>query len=189
MPPNSNTYSAEISAGSLLVKESREIARLFLAQADESAWYNALLAENVLQKKSPASARRMARLIRNRLEQMNPEHWRLVLDSDREVATHALLAAAVKHSRLLKDFIDQVVREHFRTFKRKLSLTDWREFLKECEVRDPTVGTWSETTRKKLGQVIFRMLAEAGVSRVYPDHEALSHPGPPEGQKVSAGPP
>ena len=34
-------------------------------------------------------------------------------------------------------------------------------FLVECEHRDPAVGTWAATTRKKLFQVIVRILAEA----------------------------
>ena len=54
-----NTYSADISAGSLLLKESRPIALLLLAQADDQAWYQALVVDNVLQKKSPAGAKRM----------------------------------------------------------------------------------------------------------------------------------
>ena len=89
-----NIYNAEISAGSLLLTESREIARLLLNKANDSDWHNALVVENVLQKKSPASARRMARLIRNRLEVMDEDHWGLVCDSDREVALQALLIAS-----------------------------------------------------------------------------------------------
>jgi hypothetical protein len=155
-------YSADISAGSLLLKESREIARLLLNDADNAVWRQALVVDNVLQKKSPASARRMARLIRNRLEAMGEKHWRLVCDDNREVALQALLAAAIMHSRLLRDFLDQVAKEHYRTFKPKLQLSDWRTFLRDCEHRDATVASWSDSTKKKLGQVIFRVLAEAG---------------------------
>lgn len=162
MPPRHEAYHAQIAAGSLLVKESREVARLLLENLDENGWHRALVVDNVLQKKSPASARRMARLIRNRLEPLCPEHWQLVLDPDREVAIQALLAASLKHSRLVRDFLDQVVREHYRTFKRHLALADWRKFLAECAARDPEVATWTESTQKKLGQVVFRILAEAG---------------------------
>ena len=162
MPPRHEPYHAQIAAGSLLIKESREIARLLLENLEEEGWHRALVVDNVLQKKSPASARRMARLIRNRLEPLSLELWHLVLDPDREIATQALLAASIKHCRLLRDFLDQVVREHFRTFKRNLTQGDWRTFLAECAARDPAVGTWTESTQKKLGQVIFRILAEAG---------------------------
>ena len=104
----------------------------------------------------------MARLIRNRLEGMERAHWRLVLDSDREVALQSLLVAAIKHSQMLKDFLREVVKEHYRTFKRQLSLSDWCNFLADCENRDEVVIGWSESTKKKLGQVIIRILAEVG---------------------------
>lgn len=157
-----NPYNAEISAGSLLINESVDIARLLIKGANSSDWYQALVVENILRKKSPTSAKRMARLIRNRLEGMDESHWQLVLDDNKEVVRQALLAAAIKHSNLLYDFMTDVIRGHYRTFKRQLSLSDWRSFLEECEQRDPTVASWSDSTKKKLGQVIFRILAEGG---------------------------
>jgi len=157
-----NNYNAEISAGSLLLKESREIAKLLIASADDATWYQVLVVDNVLQKKSPASARRMARLIRNRLEAMDKAHWQLVLDNDREVALQALLVAAINHSQLLEDFLTMVIKEHYRSFKRQMTLGDWRTFLDECEHRDSSAASWSDSTKKKLGQVIIRILSEAG---------------------------
>ena len=162
MSSDKHLYNAEISAGSLLLKESREVAKLLIDQADDAAWHKALVVDNVLQKKSPASARRMARLIRNRLEGMESSLWLLVLDSDREVALQSILVAAIKHSQMLEDFLREVVKEHYRTFKRQLSSGDWRNFLADCENRDEIVAGWSESTKKKLGQVIIRILAEVG---------------------------
>lgn len=93
---------------------------------------------------------------------MDEDHWRLVLDNDREVALQALLAAALQHSRLLDDFLAKVVKEHYRTFKCQLTLGDWSVFIAECENRDSTAASWSDLTKKKLGQVVIRILAEAG---------------------------
>ncbi len=157
-----NIYNAQISAGSLLLKESREIARLLINQADEAAWHRALVIENVLQKKSPASAQRMAGLIRNRIGTMDSESWRLVLDGNREIAVQILFSAAIIHSRLIEDFMVMVVKEHYRTFKKQLTPADWRTFLAECEFRDPAAAAWSISTKQKLGEVIRRILAEVG---------------------------
>ncbi len=63
---------------------------------------------------------------------------------------------------MLEDFLREVVKEHYRTFKKQLSLSDWRNFLADCENRDEVVVGWSESTKKKLGQVIIRILAEIG---------------------------
>ena len=161
---NSDTpqYNAQISAGSLLLKESSEIAKLLLEQVDEAGWHKALVINNVLQKKTPSTALRMASLIRNRLEMMDSAHWQLVLDDDREVVIQSLLVGAIKHSRLLEDFLCDVVREHYRTFNHQISSGDWRNFLIECEHLSEIVAGWSGSTKKKLGQVVFRILAESG---------------------------
>ena len=155
-------YNGEIVAGSLLIPESRKIAKLLLQEASEEEWYQAVFIDNILQKRSPASAKRQAKLIRKRLSLMGPEHWVLVKDGNAEIATQALLAAAVKHSRLLGDFMGNVCRQHWLTFNRTLSGKDWREFLETCSLLDSAVGKWTATTTSKLRQVVFRILAEAG---------------------------
>jgi hypothetical protein len=154
-------YNAEISAGSLMLRESRKIAKLLLAGADEEAWNKALYIDNILQKKIRATARRMARLIRNRLDLMTPDLWKMIIGGSSEVAIQALLAAAIKHSHLLGDFLNDVIKEYYKVFNQQLSIRDWNNFLVACEHRDPAVATWSQSTRAKLGQVVFRILAEA----------------------------
>ena len=153
-------YNAEISAGSLMLPESRRIARLLLEHPSPVQWDQALKSENLLQKK-PATARRQARLIRNRLKTLDDEGLQLVADSDGELSSQVLLAAAARHSLLLGDFLRDVYTEDLRRLERNLSHRQWDAFLIECEHRDPAVGTWAATTRAKLFQVIVRILVEA----------------------------
>jgi hypothetical protein len=42
-------------------------------------------------------------------------------------------------------------------------MRDWDKFIEECSLIEPQVGCWSETTQKKLRQVILRILAEAKI--------------------------
>src|SRR5437588_8585596 len=101
-------YKADIAAGSLKVPESRVIADLLLQEVDAGGWKAAIVQRNVLQAHNPATASRLTRLLRGRLETMGPDLWRMVRDGKGSVATHAILAAAVKHSPLLGDFLDFV---------------------------------------------------------------------------------
>lgn len=155
------TYNAEISAGSLMLPESRRVAGFMLTNPDRATWFDTLKTENILQKKSPATARRQARLIRNRLETLDEEAWRMVAQGEQEVAQQILLAASIKHSRLLGDFMRDVVAGHIRRLETNLSASDWDAFLADCSRRDPAVTVWSDTTKAKLLQVVLRMLAEA----------------------------
>jgi hypothetical protein len=155
-------YNAEISAGSLMVPESRQIAKLLLTHPTMEQWFEALKFENVLQKKSPATAKRQARLIRNRLDTLNEKAWKLIADGPQEVTIQLLLAACIKHSRLLADFMRDVCAGHLRRLEQHMSpKKDWDTFLAECAQRDPNVVNFSATTKTKMLQVVLRILAEA----------------------------
>ena len=144
-----------------MLPESRIVARLLIAGVNDSEWGHAMRVDNVLQKGSPATAIRQARLIRLRLESVSPSLWPLVASGDKEVATQTLFAAALAHSELLRDFVLDVVADHARRLEMKLAPREWEQFLADCEARDPAVGTWSESTRRKHLQVVLRILAEA----------------------------
>ncbi len=154
-------YNAEISAGSLLPLESRRIAALLLTVPDEAAWRHAVEVENILQKKTPATARRQATLLRRRLTTLDAQAWAMISQSEHEVANQMLLAASVKHSHLLGDFLLKVYAHRQRRLEPALAPVDWHDFLAECAHRDPAVAGWSESTRAKLFQVIVRILVEA----------------------------
>lgn len=155
-------YRADITAGALKVPESRVVARLLLMGVDKDQWRSAIQQENVLQARSPSTAVRLARLIRSRLQTMDEGLWKLVRDGNSRVAAHAVLAAVVKHSPLLGDFLDLVVREQFRLFAPKLTNAHWDNYLADCRGRDPEMPQWNESTRRRLRSSVYQMLAQAG---------------------------
>jgi len=155
------TYNAEISAGSLMFLESKRVASLLLTHPSESAWIDAIEVKNILQKKSPATARRQATLIRKRLMTLDEQGWQLLVSREAEVRNQLLLASAIKHSKLLGDFILQVYALRQRKLENNLSALDWQNFLGECTHRDEAIAKWSDSTKDKLFQVIVRILVEA----------------------------
>lgn len=155
-------YRADITAGSLKVAESRVIADLLLKKADDETWKAALGEDNLLQTRTPATAYRLARLIRNRLETMTPDLWKLVKDGNLTVATHACLAAAVKHSDLLADFLELVVKEQYRIFAERITYQMWDDFVADCQSRESELPEWSETTINRLRSSVFQILQQAG---------------------------
>lgn len=155
-------YSGDIVAGSLLIPESRKIATLLLNKVSQKDWHQAIDTENILQKRSPEAARRLARLIRKRLLTMTPELWNMIAEGTTEIATQAMLAATVKDSRLLGDFMQKIVHEKWRMFEKKLSLTDLNNYFDTCAQIDPSISQWTEITRKKIRQIMIRILSEGG---------------------------
>ena len=93
---------------------------------------------------------------------MDKDLWLLVRDGNGTIATHAVFAAAVKHSHLLGDFLEIVVAEQYRVFSKAITNKMFEDFLDGCRERDPNMPQWHETTRKRLRSSVFQMLAQAG---------------------------
>ncbi len=165
---DSKIYKANIGGGSLLIRESQVIARLLLDNPDNfenfsnsQAWHQAIVIDNILQKRSPETARLQARLIKNRLTLMKPEFLELIDKGNSDVVAQALLAASIKHSRLLGDFMIKVIKSHWQLFNKCISVRDWQEYLETCSQIDSNIQSWTDGTRSKLKQIIFRILVEA----------------------------
>jgi hypothetical protein len=156
------SYNSDLNGGSLMVRESRVVANLLISNATADEWTQAIQIDNLLQKRSPATAKRNAQAIRKRLQLIAPEFWKALRDGDDELATQVAFYAALERNLLLVEFIESVVRDAYITHANRLELFQWMEFLEDCTHKDSSISTWQESTKKKMGQVVFRMLIEAG---------------------------
>ena len=155
-------YKANITAGALLIPESRKIADLMLRDVSSEEWKDAIEQKNILQKLSVSSSKRVAAHIRSRLELMTPELWQMVRDGDAVLTTQAIFAAAIKHCRILGDYLDLVVREQFRKLEDRLTPALWDRFVVSCKQRDPLMDDFPQSTAKKMRSVIHKILVEVG---------------------------
>jgi hypothetical protein len=155
-------YKANITAGALFVLESRKIADLMLREVDFDEWKRVIQNQNILQRLSPASSIRIANFIRSRLRLMTPDLWELIKDGDSITATQACLAAAIKHCRILGDYLDIVVRGQFNKMEDCLTPRLWEDFVLGCRQRDPEMDEFPLSTSKKMQTNIHRILNEAG---------------------------
>lgn len=146
-----------------MVRESRVVAGLLLDGVTSEQWDKAILDDNLLQKRTPAAARRNGRTIRKRLEKLEPEFWCALKDGDDELSTQVAFCGALERNLLLVEFVESVVRDAFISRIEHLALYQWFDFLDDRANVDPAIWDWKESTRKKTGQVVFRILAEVGL--------------------------
>jgi hypothetical protein len=160
--PDHHLYTATLTTGSLKPRESRIVAGLLLENLPESAWKDAIGRKNILQARAPGSAGGVARLLRARLECFDAPLWLMVRDGNKELSAQALLACAVKHSALLRDFMDLTLRDEYRMFRPTLAASVWPTYLEGCRSRDPAMPDWSESTQNRLRSTVFQILSQAG---------------------------
>lgn len=156
-------YDSDLIGGSLMVRESRIVAELLLAGVDDAAWKAAILDENRLQKARPASAKRMAQAVRKRLVRLPAPFWQVLIEGDDQLATQVAFCAALARNLLLMEFMETVVVDAFVTHAERLEPYQWDDFLADRAFRDPAILGWTEASRRKMGQVAFRMLTEVGL--------------------------
>ena len=156
-------YDSDLIGGSLQVRESRIVADLLLQDASPEQWHEVIQQQNRLQKRAPASAKRVAQAIRKRLERLDAPFWRAIRDGDDELATQVVFCSALERNLLLVEFIETVLKDAFVTRAGVLEPYHWNEFLDERSHRDSAITTWTESSRTKMAQVVYRMLAEVGL--------------------------
>jgi hypothetical protein len=157
------SYDSDLIGGSLLARESRVVAELLLENADEGEWKQAIQVENRLQKRSPATAKRQASALKKRLSRLDQPFWKALRDGDDELATQVAFVAALERNLLLVEFLETVVQDAFMLQAENLEQYQWSDFLEDRSHRDLAIGDWTESSKKKMGQVVFRILAEVGL--------------------------
>lgn len=159
---NEFSYNSDLNGGSLMVRESRIIARLLLQGASADDWQQTIQINNELQKRTPATAKRFAKVIRSRLELLEPEFWKALRDGDDELATQVSFVSALERNLLLLEFMEHAVKDAYLAHEEKIEAYRWTDFLEDCGNKDAQIYAWKDSTKYKMGTVVFRMLSEAG---------------------------
>jgi hypothetical protein len=146
--------------GTLLVSDSRKIADLMLKNISKEEWKHEIEENNILQRLSISSSKRIASFIKARLMLMKPDLWVMIRDGDATMSTQANFAAAIKHCRLLGDYLDIIIRAQFKKLEDTLPLSLWDEFIVLCEQNDPLMEQFPPSTAQKMRSNIHKILVE-----------------------------
>jgi len=158
-----NPYVLSFTAGALLHQESLTVAELYGDLGDWEAVRSRVLEENLLQVRTLSAAKRVFREISSRLQQLTLAELELLRTGTRQEQGHMLWLAICKRYRFIYDFAVEVVREKFIRFDFDLSYDAYDVFFNSKAEWRPEVEGVAESTRKKLRQVLFRMMREANL--------------------------
>lgn len=155
-------YLGDIIGGSLMLRESRVIAELLLTSPNEDKWLDAIVNDNVLQKASVHSAKRMASTLRKRLHPMGEAFWTELLEASDDAAKQMLLLATMCQSPVLADFMATTLSDARQMYREALRSDDWQEFILSRQRAIVGLEQYSESSIQKMGSNVFKILADSG---------------------------
>ena len=160
---NSSPYkgSAQITREQFLFYEMRTTARLMCEGLEDNEVIERIVEENLFQYPTEKSIRQMAKVCISRLKGMGDEELiEAVVSQSSETAKQICMYAMMKQYRLVWDFMITVIGEKYRMQNFSFSQMDVNVFFMQLQEQDDYVAGWSESTVKKIRQILIRMLAE-----------------------------
>ena len=169
-------YNLSFTAASLRPELARIVAEHYLTCGDwqkTKAW---VLATNALQCRSSASAVRLEREMRSRLQDLTKGEMELLARSTLDERILVAWLAAVKHSAFLFDFAGELLRGKLDLHEPVLRSSDYDRFIEEKSVAHPELAHLTESSAAKVRRVLLRMLRETGILQKGIIHRPLLSP-------------
>ncbi|MEY8428520.1 DUF1819 family protein [Lachnospiraceae bacterium 46-15] len=153
--------SAQITREQFLFYEMRTTARLMREGLEDNKVIDRIVEENLFQYPTEKSIRQMAKACIARLKGMGDEDLiEAVVSQSSETAKQICMYAMMKQYRLVWDFMITVIGEKYRMQNFSFSQMDVNVFFMQLQEQDDYVAGWSESTVKKIRQILIRVLAE-----------------------------
>lgn len=152
--------SAQITREQFLFYEMRTTAKLMCEGLNDDEIIDRIAEENLFQYPTEKSIRQMAKVCVARLRYIDDDLIEAVSSQSSETAKQICMYAMMKQYRLVWDFMIIVIGEKFRMQNFSFSQMDVNIFFMQLQEQDDYVAGWSESTMKKIRQILIRVLVE-----------------------------
>ncbi|MEZ0186786.1 MAG: DUF1819 family protein [Candidatus Reddybacter sp.] len=155
-------YLGDLLAGGLLLRESKVLSVVLLSNPSLEEWAHLVDKENILQKNTVHTARRVAIAVKQRMSPMGEEFLRDFVEADSESSNQLLLFAMLIRSKAMREFMTTVVSDARRIYQDELHISSWIEFFTARSRSIVGLESYAESTVRRMGNNVFRMLADCG---------------------------
>jgi hypothetical protein len=151
------------TGGGLLLQESVQVATLYRDTGDWDAAIHRARQDNLTQARTARSGQRILSEVTARLMMLTNAELELFLKAPRSEQLQLLWLALCKRYQILREFAEEVVRNHFLELELTITRVDFDRFLDRKSVWYTEIDQISETTKVKLSQVALQILREAEI--------------------------
>lgn len=154
-------YVMSFSTGDLFRRESLEAASSFLQSGSWDAVRKEIMTKNLLQARTLSTLRRECREVLSRLRLLNGEELRFLVEAEYREQGYLLWIAVCRRYPFVRDFAVEVLRERYITLKADVRNEEFDAFFNAQSEAHPQLHEISSSTRKRLRQVLFKILRES----------------------------
>lgn len=174
---NASPYkgSGQLTREQFLFYEMRTTAKLMVEGLEDSEVMKRIVDENLFQYPTEKSLASMSKACLARLYALNDKGLITAITTQpTDTAKQICLYAMMKRYRLIWDFMLTVIGEKYRLREFSFGKKDINIFFMQIQEQDDFVSSWSDSTIKKIRQVMIKILVENG----YLDHIKSDHLNP-----------
>ena len=174
-------YSLAFTTSSIRKHESLKLAELYLQHRDWKSVRDYVIENNVLQQRTTRSSKKLCQELLSRLRQLSDDELIYLVKSPETEKSILLWIAVCRRYRFLFDFSVEVIREHLLNLNYHIEHADFEVFFSSKLNIYEELGDISISTKRKVRQVIFRMLREVDLlnkhsklNAIVPDSQTLA---------------
>ncbi|MEE6288803.1 DUF1819 family protein [Georgenia sp. MJ173] len=156
-------YALSFTTGGLLATEAAVVAATYLRGHDWAATRVQVKDANLLQSRVASSTKRVLGALIPRLQLLSEPELQIVVNGTSTERGHLMWAAACRRHDLIGEFAEEVLRERFLTLAGTVSYEDYDSFYRAKAMWHDELDEVTDLSYKKLRQVLFKMLVEAGL--------------------------
>jgi hypothetical protein len=156
-------YALSFTSGSLLTREALIAVPIYLRERDWSTTRAQIKDENLLQTRVVRSNVRLLGALIPRLQVLTDAELQIVADGTSTERGHLMWAAACRQYDLIGEFAEEVLRERFLTLAGEVTYEEFDSFYRSKAIWHDELDAITDTSYKKVRQVVFKMMVEAGL--------------------------
>lgn len=116
-----------------------------------------------MQARTASTAKRIIREILTRLMCLTEKELQLLVDGDRTEQNALIWIAICRNYQFIYEFSTEIIREHYLNYQFDISYNDFDAFFYHKADWHEEIEAISDSTRKKLRQVLFKILREVQI--------------------------
>ena len=156
-----NSYIFSYTAATLMLHETNEVIQKYLEYKDWDKVKTIVIEENIIQKQSVSSRKRVFTEIKRRIESLTLNQLEYINEANSSDIRNLVFLSIIKTYKFIYEFMAEVISKKVLMFDYKILNSDYETFFESKKYAVEQLENITEATQYKLKQVLFRILEEA----------------------------